>query len=426
MRRYRKAQNFPFRHSHPSTINRLLAAGWFRRGWFLLCYSLAGIVEQQVQPTTGLPAWILQAQGLSQLLPQRLIFLQAVSLMPKVDPRIHDKDAKGVQDVPPGSGVETVRGWSSITIMIAVVIRRALEGKSLSELAWTYRVAQVSSLPMIFPIVARNRWMSLENDGATPPTAEQLRMKGMRWNHHLKGEHLNLASRGKGMPLQKWSNPDPYTVLPPIDESQRKRKDVSSSHFWQWPISSSSTVATPALISKLVWSLLLWSLRLRSDRYWFSERPCPFSRIAYCRERVDLYWSLSREYWEAMSLLRNVNSFLWSRLGSLSDAEKIMSLEEEKISSKKKREIRNREEKVSMIDSYSVGNDFCFRPSDVFIRKPRSRGGNADSAIFLNLKTFCIHLSLTSCKALKIVVHEQKPLGLRRSPPRFLIARKWA
>ncbi len=55
--------------------------------------------------------------------------------MPKVDPRIHDKDAKGVQDVPPGSGVETVRGWSSITIMIAVVIRRALEGKSLSELA---------------------------------------------------------------------------------------------------------------------------------------------------------------------------------------------------------------------------------------------------------------------------------------------------
>jgi hypothetical protein len=104
----------------------------------LLCYSLAGIVEQQVQPTTGLPAWILQAQGLSQLLPQRLIFLQAVSLMPKVDPRIHDKDAKGVQDVPPGSGVETVRivkGWSSITIMIAVVIRRALERKGLSELA---------------------------------------------------------------------------------------------------------------------------------------------------------------------------------------------------------------------------------------------------------------------------------------------------
>jgi hypothetical protein len=82
-----------------------------------------------------------------------------------------------------------------------------------------------------------------------------------------------------------------------------------------------------------------------------------------------------------------------------------MSLEEEKISSKKKREIRNREEK-SMIDSYSVGNDFCFRPSDVFIRKSRGRGGNADSAIFLDSKTFCICLSITSCKALKIVVHE--------------------
>ena len=26
--------------------------------------------------------------------------------------------------------------------------------------------------------------------------------------------------------VPKWSNPDPYTVLPPVDESQRKRKDV--------------------------------------------------------------------------------------------------------------------------------------------------------------------------------------------------------
>jgi len=121
------------------------------------------------------------------------------------------------------------------------------------------------------------------------------------------------------------------------------------------------------------------------------------------------FWRFPTKFGRALgkSYLKNDTGFaINDRLGSLSDAEKIMGFEEEKISSKKKREIRNREEKVSMIGSYSVGNDFCFRPSDMFIRKPRGRGGNADSAIFLNLKTFCIRLSLTSCKALKIVVHE--------------------
>lgn len=39
----------------------------------------------------------------------------------------------------------------------------------------------------------------------------------------LMPRHRN-AHDGAGEP--KWSNPDPYTVLPPVDDSQRKRKDV--------------------------------------------------------------------------------------------------------------------------------------------------------------------------------------------------------
>ena len=34
------------------------------------------------------------------------------------------------------------------------------------------------------------------------------------------------ATTGDGNTTHKWSNPDPYTVLPPPDESQRKKKDV--------------------------------------------------------------------------------------------------------------------------------------------------------------------------------------------------------
>ena len=35
-----------------------------------------------------------------------------------------------------------------------------------------------------------------------------------------------LSDSKEGSSVPKWSNPDPYTVLPPVDESQRKRKDV--------------------------------------------------------------------------------------------------------------------------------------------------------------------------------------------------------
>ncbi len=43
-----------------------------------------------------------------------------------------------------------------------------------------------------------------------------------------KRRALNPTSRNAqdGASEPKWSNPDPYTVLPPIDDSQRKRKDV--------------------------------------------------------------------------------------------------------------------------------------------------------------------------------------------------------
>ncbi|KAL9026878.1 MAG: hypothetical protein Q9196_004522 [Gyalolechia fulgens] len=34
------------------------------------------------------------------------------------------------------------------------------------------------------------------------------------------------AKEAEAASVPKWSNPDPYTVLPPVDESQRKRKDV--------------------------------------------------------------------------------------------------------------------------------------------------------------------------------------------------------
>ncbi|KAL8861475.1 MAG: hypothetical protein Q9178_001999 [Gyalolechia marmorata] len=42
-----------------------------------------------------------------------------------------------------------------------------------------------------------------------------------------KRRATDAAKEAKQEPsVPKWSNPDPYTVLPPVDESQRKRKDV--------------------------------------------------------------------------------------------------------------------------------------------------------------------------------------------------------
>ena len=43
-----------------------------------------------------------------------------------------------------------------------------------------------------------------------------------------KRRALTTSSRNakEGSSEPKWSNPDPYTVLPPVDESQRKKKDV--------------------------------------------------------------------------------------------------------------------------------------------------------------------------------------------------------
>ena len=48
--------------------------------------------------------------------------------------------------------------------------------------------------------------------------------------HELPIKRRTLASNSQqvadGNNVPKWSNPDPYTVLPPLDEAQRKKKDV--------------------------------------------------------------------------------------------------------------------------------------------------------------------------------------------------------
>lgn len=67
-------------------------------------------------------------------------------------------------------------------------------------------------------------------DEVAAPTAEIL--QGMREEDAFepppKRRALEPSTKGlkdaNGAP--QWSNPDPYTVLPPLDESQRKRKDV--------------------------------------------------------------------------------------------------------------------------------------------------------------------------------------------------------
>lgn len=41
-----------------------------------------------------------------------------------------------------------------------------------------------------------------------------------------KRTRLSKAATDEGQEAPKWSNPDPYTALPPPDESQRKKKDV--------------------------------------------------------------------------------------------------------------------------------------------------------------------------------------------------------
>jgi non-canonical poly(A) RNA polymerase PAPD5/7 len=53
--------------------------------------------------------------------------------------------------------------------------------------------------------------MDMSDDEGAEPKKKQARTQ-------------TLAADGDGVP--KWSNPDPYTVLPPLDEAQRKKKDV--------------------------------------------------------------------------------------------------------------------------------------------------------------------------------------------------------
>jgi len=53
--------------------------------------------------------------------------------------------------------------------------------------------------------------MDLSDDQDPEPKKKQARIQ-------------TLAADGDSVP--KWSNPDPYTVLPPLDEAQRKKKDV--------------------------------------------------------------------------------------------------------------------------------------------------------------------------------------------------------
>jgi non-canonical poly(A) RNA polymerase PAPD5/7 len=53
--------------------------------------------------------------------------------------------------------------------------------------------------------------MDMSDDEGAEPKKKQARTQ-------------TLAADGDSVP--KWSNPDPYTVLPPLDEAQRKKKDV--------------------------------------------------------------------------------------------------------------------------------------------------------------------------------------------------------
>ena len=78
-----------------------------------------------------------------------------------------------------------------------------------------------------------------ESESESEVEDESAQMKSMIPNS-TDAEETNLEeqperpSKRRALPAQsddassvpKWSNPDPYTVLPPVDESQRKRKDV--------------------------------------------------------------------------------------------------------------------------------------------------------------------------------------------------------
>ena len=45
-------------------------------------------------------------------------------------------------------------------------------------------------------------------------------------NQHPKKKHRIDSEAADGDSVPRWSNPDPYTALPPPDDSQRKKKDV--------------------------------------------------------------------------------------------------------------------------------------------------------------------------------------------------------
>ena len=69
---------------------------------------------------------------------------------------------------------------------------------------------QGSEMFMPYSVVAHDR---IEDDKLEPPTKRRA----------LSPDKNKFQDENA---IPKWSNPDPYTVLPPIDESQRKRKDV--------------------------------------------------------------------------------------------------------------------------------------------------------------------------------------------------------
>ncbi|KAL9595695.1 MAG: hypothetical protein Q9219_006291 [cf. Caloplaca sp. 3 TL-2023] len=72
-----------------------------------------------------------------------------------------------------------------------------------------------------------------DNQQTTPTSIDEDEFKGTQPVNFgevveppTKRRATHAKKKAEAIAVPKWSNPDPYTVLPPLDESQRKRKDV--------------------------------------------------------------------------------------------------------------------------------------------------------------------------------------------------------
>jgi non-canonical poly(A) RNA polymerase PAPD5/7 len=79
-----------------------------------------------------------------------------------------------------------------------------------------------------------------ENESKDSGSEEQPRKKQARTD-------LNKSADGESVP--RWSNPDPYTVLPPPDESQRKKMDVVKLIRKARVVSSSDAASKPEVVT---------------------------------------------------------------------------------------------------------------------------------------------------------------------------------